>query len=306
VYFSVVRWNIILLFSYFCIVDYNNDNMKGFLKEYWLSASVLLVMAIIVTCSTKGTVLSHNANTKESIVTQDDTNADESDIQTIDIPSPLQNVSEQILYRKGYVVSYNKDTKIPNWVAWHLTSNHTTGSFKRSGNAFHEDVDVPLPRANNYDYKDSGWSRGHMCPAGDNKWNSDAMYESFLFTNVCPQNRNLNSGVWNQIEISCRNWADRYGDVFIVCGPILFNQEHETIGQTHVVVPEAFFKVVLCLNGEPKGIGFICRNTDGNRKKDLYVNSIRQVERITKMKFFPHLDNDVAEKVKNQSDLSEW
>jgi endonuclease G len=132
------------------------------------------------------------------------------------------------------------------------------------------------------------------------------MYETFLLSNVCPQNRNLNSGVWNQIEISCRTWAERHGDIYIVSGPILFNTEHETIGTTGIVVPEAFFKVVLCLNGEPKGIGFICRNTDGNRKKDFYVNSISQIERVTKMKFFPHLDADIAAKVKSQADLSAW
>ena len=283
--------------------------MKGFLKEYWPSASVLLILVIVVICNTKGTLLYNSTNSKDTIAILEQTdNISEvnSDISSIDIPSPLQNVSEQIIYRKGYVVSYNKDTKNPNWVAWHLTSQHTSGSHKRSGNAFHEDDEVPLPRANNDDYKGSGWSRGHMCPAGDNKWDSDAMYESFLFTNVCPQNSNLNSGVWNQIEMSCRKWAKKYGDVYIVCGPIFFNQEHETIGQSHIVVPEAFFKVVLCLTGEPKGIGFICRNSDGNRKKDMYVNSINQVERVTKMKFFPNLDNAIAEKVKNQSDLSDW
>ena len=38
-------------------------------------------------------------------------------VERIEIPLPLKTVSEQILYRKGYTVSYNKDYKIPNWVA---------------------------------------------------------------------------------------------------------------------------------------------------------------------------------------------
>ena len=287
--------------------------MKRFLKEYWLTITVLLLMAIVVTCSTNGSVLSNgtrpNKNTIAHFAELPDGAEVANEVQRktdFDIPAPLVNVPEQILYRKNYIVSYNKDTKIPNWVAWHLTANHTTGDFRRSGGAFHEDIDVPAPRANNNDYKGSGWSRGHMCPAGDNKWDPDAMYESFLISNVCPQNMNLNSGVWNQIEIACRTWAERYGDVYIVCGPILFNKEHETIGMSKVVVPEAFFKVVLCLNEEPKGIGFICRNTEGNRKKDLYVNSIHQVERVTKIKFFPHLRQDIADKVKSQADLNVW
>ena len=88
-------------------------------------------------------------------------------------------------------------------------------------------TDVPKPRVNNYDYKGSGWSRGHMCPAGDNKWNRDAMYETFLYSNVCPQHPRLNSGDWNEIEMACRRWAEKYGDVYIVCGPVFLRQEHE-------------------------------------------------------------------------------
>lgn len=224
----------------------------------------------------------------------------------MEIPLPLNNKSEQILLRKGYTVSYNKDYKIPNWVAWHLTAEHASGQIRRPNNAWHEDAEVPEPRATIYDYKGSGWSRGHMCPAGDNKWDSDAMYESFLFTNCCPQNANLNSGDWNQIEMACRRWAEQNGDIYIVCGPILFNQEHETIGPNEVTVPEAFFKVVLCLKGSPKGIGFIRRNTDTSRRKDLYINSIKEVERITGITFFPLLSKEISDAVKSRANLKDW
>lgn len=224
----------------------------------------------------------------------------------VEIPAPLNDTSEQILYRKGYTVSYNKEHKIPNWVAWHLTAEHTSGSHRRPGGAWHEDTDVPQPRATFDDYRDSGWSKGHMCPAGDNKWDQDAMYDTFLFTNCCPQDANLNSGDWNQIEMACRRWAQKYGDIFIVCGPILYGTEHETIGPNKVVVPEAFFKVVICLEGKPKGIGFIRKNTDTSRRNDLYVNTINEVERITGMTFFPTLPQEISDSVKSQNDISDW
>lgn len=223
------------------------------------------------------------------------------------LPSPLQNVPEQILHRKGYTVSYNRETMQPNWVAWYLTAEHTDGVYARpSGNAFHVDLDVPEPRADNADYKGSGWSRGHMCPAGDNKWNDEAMYESFLLTNICPQHDRLNSGNWNDIEQECRRWAKQYGGIYIVCGPIFYRQEHETIGNNKIPVPEAFFKVVLCLNGPPKGIGFICKNTEGNRKIDFYVNSINQVERITGLQLFSDLPDNIQLVVKKMASLQDW
>ena len=125
----------------------------------------------------------------------------------LEIPARLTGVSEQILYRTGYTTSYNKDTRLPNWVAWCLTAEHTAGKYKRPGKAFHEDEDVPKPRAVDWDYYNSGYDRGHMCPAADNKWSADAMYESFLFTNMCPQNHILNVGDWNEMENQCRRWA---------------------------------------------------------------------------------------------------
>lgn len=220
-------------------------------------------------------------------------------------PAPLYDRAEQIIKKCTYIVSYNKDTKIANWVAWHLTNEHTDGPYKRN-NIFFEDNVVPYPRATSQDYRGSGWSRGHMCPAGDNKWNETAMVESFSLINVCPQNANLNSGLWNSIEIDCRNWARRFNDIYIVCGPLFLNKDHEKIGENQVFVPEAFFKVVLCLNGKPKGLGVIVRNTDGNKKRDLYYNSIDQVERITGYDFFPTLPDDVENEVEAYANVDEW
>lgn len=221
------------------------------------------------------------------------------------IPAPLNGTPEIILHKKSFVISYNPETKIPNWVAWHLKGEHTDGPFKRLGN-FYEEEDVPQPRATLEDYRGSGWSRGHMCPAGDNKWNSDAMFDTFTLANVCPQNASLNSGLWNSIEIDCRRWAREFGDIYIVCGPLLMRQEHKTIGLNNVIVPEAFFKVVLCLNGTPKGVGFIIRNTEGNKKKDLYYNTIDQVERITGLDFFAALPDAIEKFVEANTTINEW
>lgn len=213
---------------------------------------------------------------------------------------------EQILKRTGYVASYNKTTLLPNWVAWHLTAERTEGSAKRSGVDFAEDTEVPEPRATDWDYYNSGYDRGHMCPAADNKWSKKAMEESFLFTNMCPQNGNLNRGDWNEMEMACRKWAKKYGDLYIVCGPILYKGKHKTIGKNKVVVPEAFFKVVLRTGDNPQAIGFIYKNTSGNRPKDSYVNTVDEVERITGIDFFPSLPDDVENKVEATADIANW
>ena len=215
-------------------------------------------------------------------------------------------VPEQMLRRAGYTASYNKATKLPNWVAWHLTADRTTGPAKRSGVDFQADMDVPAPRAEDSDYYGSGYDRGHMCPAADNKYSEKAMEESFLFTNMCPQNGNLNRGDWNEMEQACRRWAKEYGGVYVVCGPILYKGKHKTIGKNKVVVPEAFFKVVLRTGENPKAIGFIYKNAEGNRPKGDYVNTVDEVERITGIDFFPELPDDVENKVEATADIADW
>lgn len=231
--------------------------------------------------------------------------AAEADDKLVMQTSP-KGTPEQILKRTGYVASYNKATLLPNWVAWHLTAERTEGSAKRSGVDFAEDTEVPEPRATDWDYYNSGYDRGHMCPAADNKWSKKAMEESFLFTNMCPQNGNLNRGDWNEMEMACRKWAKKYGDLYIVCGPILYKGKHKTIGKNKVVVPEAFFKVVLRTGDDPQAIGFIYKNTSGNRPKDSYVNTVDEVERITGIDFFPSLPDDVEKKVEAECDLGLW
>lgn len=231
--------------------------------------------------------------------------AAEADDKLVMQTSP-KGTPEQILKRTGYVASYNKTTLLPNWVAWHLTAERTEGSAKRSGVDFAEDTEVPEPRATDWDYYNSGYDRGHMCPAADNKWSKKAMEESFLFTNMCPQNGNLNRGDWNEMEMACRKWAKKYGDLYIVCGPILYKGKHKTIGNNKVVVPEAFFKVVLRTGDDPQAIGFIYKNTSGNRPKDSYVNTVDEVERITGIDFFPSLPDDVEKKVEAECDLGLW
>ncbi len=289
--------------------------MRIFLKTK-KNVKILLLLAGLVTAGLKG-IEYLPASIPTSITTGTEHLPSSTPVAPLDVPASVEHLKvflhddnlnrpHQLLYRKSYIASYNSQTKCPNWVLWKLTREKADGTVKRPDYAFHEDMEVPAPRAELSDYKGSGYDRGHMCPAGDNKWDADAMYESFLMTNICPQNQQLNSGRWNQIEMKCRYWAKKYGDIYIICGPIFLDGEHKTIGDNHVMVPEAFFKVVVKLDNSPKGIAFICENSDDNRKNGLEVNNIHQVETITGYTFFPNLDKEVAERIKGQADLASW
>ena len=226
----------------------------------------------------------------------------------MEIPRNLTDRKERILKRTGYTLSYNSFYKTPNWVAWELTPEKLVERESRT-DKFLPDPDLPEHEAvTTDDYKGAGMDRGHMCPAGDNRWHWKAMQESFYMTNICPQNHNLNRGDWKELEESCRRWAQEEGKIYIVCGPILYDQRHRTIGKKHkITVPEAFFKVVLCADSNPpKAIGFIYKNASGNHPLDSYVNTVDEVERITGIDFFPALPDEIEEKVEAEYDLKLW
>lgn len=297
--------------KFFVLLQPKTKTMMKMKKKNKRGSYSIIITAVLVFALTLLTLAKNwNGNTEEvyDAAAQNATaalNDNGAQDESIMMPAALKDRPEMILKRKSYVVSYNKKTLQPNWVAWHLTAAHADGQIERSS-GFKEDKEVPEPRATLEDYKKSGWSRGHMCPAGDNKWDEHSMKETFLLTNICPQNSKLNSGLWNSLEMDCRQWAKEYGDIYIVCGPVFTNKEHETIGKNKVVVPEAFFKVVLCMNGKPKAFGIIVRNTEGNKKKDLYYNSVNQVERITGIDFFTALPDEIEEKVEAEVNMNLW
>lgn len=266
----------------------------------------ILCLGLFISCAHKsGHGVSIPAGIKSDTNNEEVSTIHETLLDVSSLALIKDNREHFLLVRKGYTLSYNPSLLIPNWVAWHLTSEHTDGDCPRDNN-YYEDEEVPSPRATNEDYRGNGWSRGHMCPAGDNKWDAEAMRESNLLTNICPQHASLNSGLWNAIEHDCRKWAKKYGDVYIVCGPVLLNREHETIGENKVVVPEAFFKVILRMNPQPAAIGFIIRNNEGKKKRDQFINTIDEVERITGYDFFPALSDSIEEQIEAYANIDDW
>ena len=236
----------------------------------------------------------------------------------------------EIFHRIAYITSYNSNTRNPNWVAWHLTREHTEGMYSRKGVPYYDDsgmaigiaefspeivrgsyfvdMETPAPRQEHRDWKDrpAGIDHGHMCPAADCKWDKGAMNQSFLLTNMCPQSHGLNGGDWDKLENKCRTWAKRFGDIYIVAGPIFHDGVKTTFGDNEIAIPDAFFKVVLCLKGTPKALGFIFPNEDAKHDLSYYVTTVDKVEEITGLDFFSSLDDEVENVVEANSNLSLW
>ena len=223
-----------------------------------------------------------------------------------ELPRVVNNQPEQVIQHLGYTVSYNPNWLVPNWVAYELTNVEIGGEQERK-NHFKPDPLVNGDPVVTGDYSNSGYDRGHMAPAADMKWSEQAMRESFYMTNMCPQLHNLNAGDWKDLEELARDWAQRYGNIYIACGPIV-EKKHQTIGKNHLIaVPSSFYKVFL--RPTDKGwasIGFIMPNQAGSRPLMTYMLSVDEIEQTTGIDFFYNLPDNIEEQVECTFSLDDW
>ena len=190
---------------------------------------------------------------------------------------PTFRQGEDIVRHTGYTASYNHTTLCPDWVAWVLTADEANGQCNGQY-SFSWDPTVARPKASREDYSNSGWDKGHMAPRTDMKWSEQALEESYYFTNICPQEHEMNSQAWRKIEELTRRLARRYGSVAVVCGP-LYDGEERHIGPNCVQVPDRFFKALAVNTGGAwKTVGFIVANNRQTGAPQSYAVTVDSVE----------------------------
>lgn len=220
---------------------------------------------------------------------------------------PRTNKTESITRHLAYTVSYNPSTLVANWVAYELTAEETGGSWSRKGLRFMPDPDCQERQADNDDYRNSGYSRGHLAPAGDMKWDSLAMVESFYFTNCIPQDTKFNNGKWNQLEEKTRRLAKHYGKVYIVCGPVYYNEDTLRIGHNRVAVPDACFKALLVPKDDTfSTIAFLMKNGGEDRPLMECACPVDDLEAILSIDFFCNLPDRIENAIESQVAWEDW
>ena len=266
----------------------------------WLVAIIIAILSFITGKSWSEWDISQTILDQVKRYTQEEPAeqpADEWTIQQMEIPVMSAKKQGQVIHRTGYTLAYDAKTRTPQWVAWELTKKETQGTVERS-NDFQPDPDVKGAKVVTKDYSHSGYDRGHMAPAADMKWSKKAMMESFYMSNICPQDHNLNTSDWSELENKSRQWARPYGKVYIVCGPINNGKRNEYIGDHRVKVPDAFFKVVL-INEKKKqrAMGFYFENEAGERKLQEYLVPVDHIEQLTGMDFFSALPDNLEDRL---------
>lgn len=243
-----------------------------------------------------------NFDTPQTIETEESNGINLTELEKVVRTKKIPSVVKEY---EGFTVDFNPENKTPNYVSWILHSHETEGATSRS-NKFWTDSELEgCPETR--DYSHSGYDRGHMCPAGEQKWSDEAMHHSFVMANICPQKHELNTGAWKTLEDKERVWAKRDSAIVIVAGPLYDTSDIETIGNNKVRVPSAFFKVLLAPYASPmRAIGFVYPNMKCEGNMQAYAVSVDDVEKMTGMDFFAALPDEIENDIEAVVSFKEW
>jgi endonuclease G len=207
----------------------------------------------------------------------------------------------------GFDLAYNESFEQASWVAYVLTRTEVeSGTEPRSEN-FRPDLSISSGSAVLSDYRGSGYDRGHLAPAGDMKWNAEAMSESFLLSNISPQDPSFNRGIWRELEEQVRRWAVEKESLYVVTGPVL-TSVHSSIGENEVGVPGYYFKVLADLSPPDHSfIAFLLPNEPSVEEVAHFAISVDSLEKFTGYDFFASApDQELIEWRERQLDLAKW
>lgn len=211
----------------------------------------------------------------------------------------------QIIHHQFYSLSYNEKYEQAEWVAYELTQKQLSSiPIKRP--YFKKDPKVTTQSAHYKNFKDSGYNKGHLCPAGDRKFSLEAYNETFFTSNISPQTYEFNGGVWNRLEEKVRYWAQKIEKLYIVTGGIL-SPNLKTIGSEKVAVPQYFYKIILDYDGaETKAIAFLVPHEKSEKGLYQFIVSIDEIETLTGIDFFPELPDKIENEIEKSGNYKHW
>lgn len=214
------------------------------------------------------------------------------------------STTDAIVVHDHYMLSYSEPHEQAEWVAYTLEKSHLTYD-DRKRPYFIEDPKVKTKSADWRNYRGSGYDRGHLCPAGDRRFSEFAYNETFYTSNITPQDRDFNAGIWNRLEMQVRQWSKRYGTIYIITGGILKGNMKE-IGEEDVDIPQAFYKVVVRKDRDAyKVLAFLFPHEESHLPLKEFVISVDELESISGLDFFSDLNAAMASKERN-IDASDW
>ena len=208
-------------------------------------------------------------------------------------------VVAQVIERGGYTVCYDGRSRNLHYVIETITRESFQGRANRAHHSFREDEAIPAHiRATLLDYRGSSYDRGHLSPAVHHKKSNALMAESFILSNICPQNPQFNRGYWAAFEKHVRDLTQVFDRVQVTTGPLYLPRGEQgnrfvmypVIGENDVAVPTHFYKVLRLEQGnEMEERAYIMPNEyiAPETPLEAFQATVQKVERLSGILFKP-------------------
>lgn len=235
------------------------------------------------------------------------------------IPSVVA-VNNYLLERPQYSLGYDNSRGTALWVAWHL--NTTWLGNEPRCDCFAPDPLLPSGyfAAYTWDYTNTGFDRGHLCPSGDRTANATDNEATFYMSNISPQAPVLNQQTWAYLESFERDLAEDGYELYIFAGGYGSGGSGSLGGTTtaiangQIIVPERYWKIILILlegsddlnrvDASTRVIAVDMPNTQYANAQPWYDyrTSVDQIEAATGLDFLDALPVDLQEQLEGGVD----
>jgi endonuclease G len=200
-----------------------------------------------------------------------------------------------MLSNLAYTVGYDERRGNPAWAVYRLPAETLPQRFPRPSR-FRTDNRTST-KVTPETYTNSGYDRGHLVPnhAIATRFGATAQEETFLMSNIMPQEPALNQGPWRKLEaVLADETAARCREIWVSVGPVYRGAPRSLQGKT--LVPGACFMLVA--DELPRGgvrLQAVLMPQEASRSADFrhYVVSVDAVERATGLNFFVDLPDEL-------------
>jgi endonuclease G len=283
---------------YFCAMALSKNQRFGLITFFLLAAAAILV-TLDPWKVDPGDLVTHMAGAPPAAIR----------IELPDLAAgyPFSIRSDTIHHYTGFDLAYNETYEQAAWVAYVLTRKEVESGFYERSDDFRADTSISSGSATLADYRGSGYDRGHLAPAADMKWDLQAMSESFLLSNMSPQEPSFNRGIWSKLEDKVRDWAVEKDSIYVVTGPVLSTIQ-SSIGANEVGVPAYYFKVLADLSPPQYSIiAFLLPNKASRKDLLSFAITVDSLERFTGYDFFSSApDQQSVEWLEGHLDINSW
>ncbi len=199
------------------------------------------------------------------------------------------DADNDLLLRSIYALSYNSELKTAEWAAYEVDSGAIGIASSLSRAPVLDFPAVDTLRAE--DFLDDGrYVRAQYVPlvsfAATPYWN-----EVNYLSNAVARSSSLSQGAWYGLDWAVRNLVNREGAVYVVAGPIFYNdlEEKRLDTVTPHRVPDAFFKVVVSTNGRAAAFVFP-QETAVHVHHCEMLSTVEEIESLTALDLFPEAE----------------